>query len=238
MEREEYALRRKCEELRLALEDRTKELSQSRELYSKLKHRVLLNQTQDIAPSLARSQTPVQTGTALDASRGHTQSQLPRPVMPVAARTGVSSYFPASPGYSKTQPSSNDRLEWNKPALSHSTVPATPSSNLPLRNPRTPALASTPRTGVGSTFVPGSGRFYRTASGSQGQITDRSSGFSGVKTGVAGLKYPLDGGNLNVAMPSLERTEAIRGPPRASLQTTARRPSQFLEPPGLVLRHS
>ncbi|KAK3306954.1 uncharacterized protein B0T15DRAFT_553131 [Chaetomium strumarium] len=119
MEREEYELRRKCEELRLALEDRTKELSQSRELYSKLKHRVLLNQTQDIAPGIARSQTPVNAGAALDASRGHTPSQPPRPGIPVAARAGVSNYFPASPRYSKTQPSSNERSEWNKPAFSH-----------------------------------------------------------------------------------------------------------------------
>lgn len=51
-------------------------------------------------------------------SREHTHSQLPRPVAPVSARAGMSSYFPASPGYSKAQPNSATLVGWNKPAVS------------------------------------------------------------------------------------------------------------------------
>ena len=118
MERDEHSLKRTCEDLRHTLDTRTRELSQSQELYSKLKQRVLLNQTQDMAPGVSRSRTPVQGGGTFDASRGHTQSQLPRPVMPQGARVAATSYFPASPGYSKSKPGSATLVEWNQPALS------------------------------------------------------------------------------------------------------------------------
>ena len=118
MEREEHALRRQCEDLRLTLDNRTRELSQSQELYSKLKQRVLLNQTQEAPPSVSRSRTPLRAHGTTDAGHREAQSQLPRPVMPIGAKAGVSNYFPASPGYSKTQPSSAALVEWNKPTLS------------------------------------------------------------------------------------------------------------------------
>ena len=122
MERDEHALRRKCEDLRLTLENRTRELAQSQELYSKLKQRVLLGQTQEIPPSVARARTPLQAPRSVDASHGQAQSQLPRPVLPVGARTGAPSYFPASPGFSKTQPVPAALVEWNRPAFSQRTV--------------------------------------------------------------------------------------------------------------------
>lgn len=119
MEREEQSLKRTCEDLRLTLETRTRELGQSQELYTKLKQRVL-SQNQDINPGLSRSQTPIQGGAALDTARNHVQSQLPRPVMPAGVRADVSNNFPPSPGYSKTQPTSTTLVEWSKPALSQS----------------------------------------------------------------------------------------------------------------------
>jgi E3 ubiquitin-protein ligase CCNP1IP1 len=117
MEREEHTLRRKCEDLRLTLDSRTRELSQSQELYSKLKQRVLLSQNQEIPPSVSASRSPMQAAGSVDAGQGQAHSQLPRPVLPVGARTGVSNYFPASPGYSKPQPSSTAIVEWNKPVF-------------------------------------------------------------------------------------------------------------------------
>jgi E3 ubiquitin-protein ligase CCNP1IP1 len=117
MEREEHTLRRKCEDLRLTLDNRTRELSQSQELYSKLKQRVLLSQNQEIPTSVSTSRSPMQAVGSVDAGQGQAHSQLPRPVLPVGARTGVSNYFPASPGYSKPQPSSTTIVEWNKPVF-------------------------------------------------------------------------------------------------------------------------
>ncbi len=116
MEREEQALRRKCEDLRLTLENRTRELSQSQELYSKLKQRVLMSQAQELPPSVARSRTPIQAPGSGDGGHGPAQSQLPRPIMPVSAPTGAPNYFPASPAYAKAQPSSAALVEWNKPS--------------------------------------------------------------------------------------------------------------------------
>ncbi|KAL2267724.1 hypothetical protein VTJ83DRAFT_5001 [Remersonia thermophila] len=48
MECEEHALRRQCEELRLTLESRTRELSQAQELYRKLKQKVLSGQAPEV----------------------------------------------------------------------------------------------------------------------------------------------------------------------------------------------
>jgi len=122
MERDENALRRKCEDLRLTLESRTRELSQSQELYSKLKQRVLSSQTQEVPPSVSRSRTPIQAPPTGDAGHGQTKSQLPRPVLSMGARAGTSNYFPASPRHSKTQPISGALMEWNRPVFSQRTV--------------------------------------------------------------------------------------------------------------------
>ncbi|KAL2127680.1 hypothetical protein VTI74DRAFT_10318 [Chaetomium olivicolor] len=233
MEHEEHALRRKCEDLRLTLENRTRELSQSQELYSKLKQRVLLSQTQEIAPSIARSQTPVQRVVTADIGHGNTQSQLPRPVMPVGAKAGVSDYFPVSPGYSKSQTAPAALVESNKPSFSHN-VPETPSSSLPSRNTRTFAFASTPRTGVGRALsVPGSGRFHQSAGGTQVPAVDGSRGVSGTRIGVAGLKRPFGAGELDISRPLLGRSE---GPSRVSPQATTRQTSQQFEAPGPIIR--
>ncbi|KAK4042825.1 hypothetical protein C8A01DRAFT_44183 [Parachaetomium inaequale] len=235
MEREEHTLRRQCEDLRLTLENRTRELSQSQELYSKLKQRVLLGQTQEAPPSVSRSRTPLRAHGTADAGYRDAQSQLPRPAMPVGVKTGVSNYFPASPGFSKTQPSSTAPAEWNKPTLSQQTeMPATPSRNVPLGNPRSLAFASTPRTGVGTAVpVPASGRFQQTASTSHINATDGPRVFSGPKLGVTGIRRSLGGGDLDVPRHSLGRTEGV---PRESPHSTARRPSQHFEPPGPILR--
>ncbi|KAK4126077.1 hypothetical protein N657DRAFT_654535 [Parathielavia appendiculata] len=121
MEVEEQSLKRRYEQLRVTLENRTKELSQSQELYSKLKQRVLLSQTMEVPPSVSKSRTPMRAAGIADPGHGQTQSQLPRPVASVSARGGPPEYFPASPKYAKTQPKSTALTEWNKPTTSQHT---------------------------------------------------------------------------------------------------------------------
>ncbi|KAL2016154.1 hypothetical protein VTK56DRAFT_4122 [Thermocarpiscus australiensis] len=235
MEREEHNLRRKCEDLRLTLENRTKELAQSQELYTKLKQRVLLSQSQDIPSGVWRSRTPAQAG-ALDA--GHTQahSQIPRPVMPVSARAGASTFFPTSPGYANTQPSSTSLVEWNKPAFSQR-VPATPSSHLPIRDPRSLAFASTPRTGIGTTTsVPGSGRNHQQTSVPPAHGGDSLRGFSGTRMDVPNMTTPTGLGGLPLSRPSFRRTEPTQGISQMSPQTAERQASQHFELPRTILR--
>jgi hypothetical protein len=87
-------------------------------------------------------------------------------------------------------------------------MPATPSSNLPLRNPKPLAFASTPRTGVGTAMsIPGSGRFHQTASTPQMNVADGPRAFSGPKLAVAGIRRSLGGGDLDVPRHPLKRTE-------------------------------
>ncbi|KAK4109902.1 hypothetical protein N656DRAFT_791442 [Canariomyces notabilis] len=117
MEREEDSLRRKCEELSFALTNRTKELAQSQELYSKLKQRAL-SQNQNISPGISGSRSPLRTGSATETNYRHSQTQLPRPIMPVGSKVGASNYFPTSPKSSTTQPNSTAIVEWNKPRFS------------------------------------------------------------------------------------------------------------------------
>jgi hypothetical protein len=166
----------------------------------------------------------LRAGGVADPSHEQMQSQLPRPVAPVGTRGGGPNYFPASPRYAKTQPSSTALLEWNKPAVSQrmisqcstqrqpanrsvAEIPATPSNNLPLRNPRPLAFTSTPRSGMGTTTaVPGSGRFHQSVSGSHLNVGDGLRSFSGAKASVAGLRRSLDGADLKLSRP-LGRTE-------------------------------
>ncbi|KXX83193.1 hypothetical protein MMYC01_200229 [Madurella mycetomatis] len=63
MELEENSLRRRFEELRHTLSARTKELAQFQELYSKLKQRALLSQTQDVSSGALGSRTSAQADT-------------------------------------------------------------------------------------------------------------------------------------------------------------------------------
>ncbi|KAH6631915.1 hypothetical protein F5144DRAFT_235521 [Chaetomium tenue] len=237
MEREEHTLRRQCEDLRLTLENRTRELSQSQELYSKLKRRVLLGQTQDTPPSVLRSRTPVQPAATGDTGHGQAQSQLPRSILPVGARTGATNYFPASPGYSKPQNSAS-LMDWNQSVPSRS-VPATPSSNLPVRNPRSLAFVSTPRAGVDAALsVPRSGRFHHTASVVHGNVTDGPRGFPEAQLDVASVSRPLGGRapDISTGRPPVGRAGAVSVVPRDSPQSTARRTSQQFELPGPIFR--
>ncbi|KAK4134206.1 hypothetical protein BT67DRAFT_497117 [Trichocladium antarcticum] len=236
MEREEHGLKRTCEDLRLTLDSRTRELSQSQELYSKLKQRVLLNQTQNLAPGVSRSRTPVQGGGPFDAGRGHSQSQLPRPVLPpgTTRATAAASYFPASPGYPKSHSGPSTLVEWNKPAISQPDVPATPSNHLSLRNPNTLAFTSTPRAGVGTaTSLPGSGRFRQTTSHPEAHVAGSQRSFSGPNLGLR----PLHGaGDLDLSRPSLGVPHAIHGPSRVSPRSAERQTSQHFELPRTILR--
>ncbi len=139
--------------------------------------------------------------------------------------------------------------------LSGTEVPATPSGNLALRNPRSLAFASTPRPGAGTTTsAPGSGRFHRTASGSHMNIPGGISGFSGTKGGDTSLRRPISGDGLDVSRPPLVRAEglsshifmpaitkltrlALPGPSRASPQSAARQTSQHFDLPGSIFRN-
>ncbi|KAK3904077.1 hypothetical protein C8A05DRAFT_14020, partial [Staphylotrichum tortipilum] len=240
-EREEHALRRKCEDLRLTLESRTRELSQSQELYSKLKQRVLHSQAHEVPPSVSRSRTPIQPADVANPRQGQAQSQLPRPVLPVAARSGASSYFPASPTCAKARPASAALPEWNRPCADHlrAEVPATPSSNIPLRNPRSSAFLSTPRTGVGTTApTPGSARFHQAGTASRINVATDTGAFSTATAGATSLRRSMSGMDLELARPALGLPPVTpSGPPRASPQSAPRQQtSQNFELPGPILR--
>jgi hypothetical protein len=208
MEREEHALRRKCEELRLTLENRTRELSQSQELYSKLKQRVLFGQTQEVPPSLVRAQTPLPPAALVDSDQRTSQQQPGRPVPPPTTRVATSNYFPASPGYSATQPVASALATSGMPLSSHrmttdpytqgqgnhhrlteAEIPATPSNSLLSRNPRTYAFTSTPRTGMGTAVTaPGSSRLPRPQGfNGPGGLTDPRPGPTGLRRPVSGM---------------------------------------------------
>ncbi|KAH6856502.1 hypothetical protein B0I37DRAFT_77307 [Chaetomium sp. MPI-CAGE-AT-0009] len=127
-------------------------------------------------------------------------------------------------------------MDWNQSVPSRS-MPATPSSNLPVRNPRSLAFVSTPRTGVEAALtVPRSGRFHQTASTIPINATDGLRGFPEAKSGVPGVRRPLGGPASDVPRPLLGRTEAVSGVPRNSPQSTARQTSQQFELPGPILR--
>lgn len=86
-------------------------------------------------------------------------------------------------------------------------IPETPASNLPLRNPRSFAVTSTPRTGVGTTTsVPGSGLFHQT-SGSRVHTPDGLRTFPGARTSLAGTRRSASGGDSGMSVPSLGRAE-------------------------------
>ncbi|KAK4245473.1 hypothetical protein C7999DRAFT_16314 [Corynascus novoguineensis] len=206
MEQEEHSLRRQCEELHLTLESRTRELSQSKELYSKLKQRVLRNQTQEVPPSLLRSRTRIQAIGAADAARAQAHSQLAHPAKPAGVRTAVPNHYSASPGTSKTRQTLSHRKAVHfrtggRPANKSGTeLPARPLSNKHLRNPRSLTLASTPRTGVGTMVsIPGSSPFHQTACSPHTQPTSDIRGLTGAGSSVTlGVSCSLGTGGEDV----------------------------------------
>ena len=87
-------------------------------------------------------------------------------------------------------------------------MPATPSSNLPVRNPRSLGFVSTPRTGVDAALsVPRSGRFHHTASAVYGNATDGLRGFPEGISDVAGMRRSLVGRAPDIPRPPIGRAE-------------------------------
>ena len=130
MELREQGLIRKCEDLRLSLADKTNEICRSKELYHKLKQRVLLEQSPGSAVGLKTSK-PVQTVPSpnFGSKRTHPLAYVHQakgaPVVGVPVNTQVTDYFPESPSYSKIQANQANLgvVGWNNPAHGTWTTP-------------------------------------------------------------------------------------------------------------------
>ncbi|KAH6635234.1 hypothetical protein B0J18DRAFT_41408 [Chaetomium sp. MPI-SDFR-AT-0129] len=233
MEREEHDLRRQCEELRLTLENRTRELTQSQELYSKLKQRVLIGQSQQTPPGAPRSQTPMRPHDTI----ASTHVQVPQ--LPISAQhanhgLGRPNYFPASPGQPRAQTRSNLIADWNRPT-SYPRVPATPLNKPQFTTPKSLAFQSTPKTG-GSAMLsrPGPGQLYQAAAGPQSVGRSGLRGLSTANLGVAGIKRSASGGNIDVPGPSFGQLGGVsRTPP---VPKTRQEELHHFEPPGQIFQ--
>ncbi|KAL2258166.1 hypothetical protein VTK26DRAFT_8639 [Humicola hyalothermophila] len=237
MEREEQSLKRTCEDLRLTLEARTRELSQSQELYSKLKQRVLHSQNRGISPGILRSRTPLQGGPVVDGTGGHPQSQLPRPVMPAGIRSSASNYFPASPNCSKMQLTSTTLHDWNKPAGLSQQVPSTPSNNMSLRNPSTLAFPSTPRVGIGvAPVAPASGSFHQTTGHREVSATVGLRSSTEPRANLDSFRTLHGGNNSGLSRPTVGRAQVLQEPTRVSPRSAQNQRSQSFELSRPILR--
>ncbi|KAK0645612.1 hypothetical protein B0T16DRAFT_329143 [Cercophora newfieldiana] len=122
LEQREQALVRKCEDLRHSLSEKTKELSRSQELYSKLKQRVLLDRSPGSAAGQNHKPRPGPVQNILDSSL-HTgaygrQPQFSGPHAPLGGGNAVPDYFPTSPNYTKAQAGPSAHVGWARPVAS------------------------------------------------------------------------------------------------------------------------
>lgn len=103
MELEEQGLRRKCEDLRRTLAEKSKKLEQAQELYNKLKQKVLLSQPANAPVDVMSSRM------GSEASRYGVQGQNPAGI---GSRTN---YFPDDSRSSRRHSGSDSVDNWNKP---------------------------------------------------------------------------------------------------------------------------
>jgi hypothetical protein len=223
MEREERELKQTCEELRKTLKTRTRELEQSQELYTKLKHRVLRGdqqqpqQQQPIPPTAPSSSTPFQTSNSPGLGQGHAQVSFSPPLFSGGIHA-TSNGFPTSPRNTRPEPSSTALLGRNKSALPQRKyclennilisklcrtvltdqagrleAPSNPSHHLSMRSASAFAFASTPQTGIGTASVPGSGRNRETPSHPETQLADGTDGHSTAKTEIFSRRTIMHG---------------------------------------------
>ena len=137
LEHREQALVRKCEDLRHSLSEKTKELSRSQELYSKLKQRVLLDRPPGSAivgnSSHLRAPTPnspnVREGPIHPGAYGR-QPHIPGQSAPIAGGAPAPDYFPASPRYTKAQTGPATLVGWTRQMAPHGR--GIPVSNRPM----------------------------------------------------------------------------------------------------------
>src|SRR4051794_21334185 len=136
MEQREQAIIRKCEDLRHSLSEKSTELSRSQELYSKLKHRVLQDQSPGSAvgvgiqpPNLraVAAQNNIRDNAIRQSSYGR-QGQIPGHTASVGAGGPVPDYFPSSPKY----PKASNAVGWSRPAATHGLYTSTCLSRPPL----------------------------------------------------------------------------------------------------------
>jgi hypothetical protein len=123
MEQREQALIRKCEDLRHSLSEKSKELSRAQELYSKLKHRVLQDQSPGSAVGVGIQPPNLRAVAAQNNMRDNAihqpgygrQGQIPTHTASVGVGAAVPDYFPSSPKY----PKASNAVGWSRPAATH-----------------------------------------------------------------------------------------------------------------------
>ncbi|KAK0714951.1 hypothetical protein B0H67DRAFT_229613 [Lasiosphaeris hirsuta] len=136
-ELKEQGLVRKCNDLRAALAYKNNELTRSRDLYKKLKQKVLLGQSPGAAPRgmLSNAAVEVDIPGSRDRFSGsgmyEQQPHIPNRVLPVGSRDTVPNYFP-SPDYPNPQASSASTVGWSKSMASHVSRTGTPATHIPV----------------------------------------------------------------------------------------------------------
>ncbi|KAK3398486.1 hypothetical protein B0T20DRAFT_353999 [Sordaria brevicollis] len=151
MELEEQGLRRKCEDLRRTLAEKSKKLEQAQELYNKLKQKVLMSQpANDPVDVMGSRMGP-------EASRYGLQGQNPAGI---GSRTN---YFPDDSRSSRRHSGSESVDNWNKPMGPQFPIPGTPASHMSMVEPGTrfPSMRD-PLTNTMSA-IPRSGRFTQSS---------------------------------------------------------------------------
>ncbi|KAH7631348.1 hypothetical protein B0T09DRAFT_263053 [Sordaria sp. MPI-SDFR-AT-0083] len=147
MELEEQGLRRKCEDLRRTLAEKSKKLDQAQELYNKLKQKVLLSQPANDPAAVMGSRIGPET------NRYDLQGQNSGGI---GSRTN---YFPDD-SRSLRRHSVSESLEgWNKSMDPQFPIPGTPASHMSMGEPGT--RFSSMRDSLSNTLpaIPRSGRY-------------------------------------------------------------------------------
>nr|CAE85539.1 hypothetical protein [Neurospora crassa] len=147
MELEEQGLRRKCEDLRRTLTEKSKKLEQAQELYNKLKQKVLLSQPANDPADVMSSRLGSNT------DRYDLQGQNSGGIGP------TTNYFPDDSRSLRRHSGSGSVDNWNKPMDTQFLVPGTPASHMSIGEPG--SRFSSMRDTLSNTLpaIPRSGRY-------------------------------------------------------------------------------
>ncbi|KAL0471855.1 hypothetical protein QR685DRAFT_570584 [Neurospora intermedia] len=151
IELEEQGLRRKCEDLRRTLTEKSKKLEQAQELYNKLKQKVLLSQPANDPADVMGSRLGSNT------DRYDLQGQNAGGIGP------TTNYFPDDSRPSRRHSGSGSVDNWNKPMETQFLVPGTPASHMSIGEPG--SRFSSMRDTLSNTLpaIPRSGRYTQSS---------------------------------------------------------------------------
>ncbi|EGO59540.1 hypothetical protein NEUTE1DRAFT_99708 [Neurospora tetrasperma FGSC 2508] len=151
MELEEQGLRRKCEDLRRTLAEKSKKLEQAQELYNKLKQKVLLSQPANDPADVMGSRL------GSNPDRYDLQGQNAGGIGP------TTNYFPDDSRSSRRHSGSGSVDSWNKPMDPQFLVPGTPASHMSIGEPG--SRFSSMRDTLSNTLpaIPRSGRYTQSS---------------------------------------------------------------------------